>query len=129
MARDASLNRIRLELTRTADFPMGSCWHGYEFIAPLTEDGRVDASAWSGVKELCHVRRFWGDNPEEHGQFVHSGLGWCFEYPKSHWISKESIFKLDRHRFTPGGYVTITEPNGEQYPFRVVAMTPALLAD
>jgi len=129
MANDASLNRIRLELARTTDFPTGSAWHGYEFIAPLTADGHVDASAWSRTKELCHVRRFWGDGPEEHGQLVHAGEDWCFEYPASHWVGKESFFKLDRHRFTPGGYVAITEPNGEQHPFRVVAMTPTLLAD
>jgi hypothetical protein len=129
MAHDASLNRIRLELARTTDFPTGSSWHGYEFIAPLTEDGSIDASTWSTVKELCHVRRFWGDNPEEQGQFVRTGRDWCFQYPESHWVGKETISKLDRHRFTPGGYVTITEPNGAQYPFRVVAMTPALAAD
>ena len=43
--------------------------------------------------------------------------------------SEEALFKLDRHRLTPGGYVTVTEPDGQQRPFRVVAMTPALLVN
>jgi hypothetical protein len=126
MVPKASLNRIRLELARTASFPNGSAWHGYEFVAPLTADSYIDAKAWSELKELCHVRRFHDDNSEEHGQFVRSGHGWCFKYPGGSDIEQESLFKLDRHRFTPGGYVTVTEPDGKQLPFRIVAMTPAL---
>jgi hypothetical protein len=125
MEPKVSLNRIRLELARTAEFPTGSCWHGYEFVAPLTADGHVDAKAWGKVKELCHVTRFWGDDSEERGQFVHSGNVWCFVYPEQDEIGRENLFKLDRHRFTPGGYVTVTERDGAQLPFRVVAMTPA----
>jgi len=123
---EISLNRIRLELARTSGFPAGSAWHGYEFVAPLTIDGRVDENTWSQVKEICHVTRFWGDEAEKHGQFIHAGGGWCFKYPKGDTIERETLFKLDRHRFTPGGYVTVTEPDGEQFPFRIVAMTPAL---
>ena len=29
------LKRIRLELARSNEFPMGSANHGYEFVAPL----------------------------------------------------------------------------------------------
>lgn len=129
MAHKTSLNRIRLELARTADFPSGSAWHGYEFVAPLTDDGHVDPDAWNKSKELCHVRRFWGEGPEEAGQFVRNGHGWCFQYPEGSGIENESLYRLDRHRFTPGGYVTVTEPDGEQLPFRIVALTPMLLAD
>jgi hypothetical protein len=129
LTQNASVSRIRLELARTKDFPNGSSWHGYEFIAPLTVDGHVDVNAWHDLKEICHVTRFWGEESEQRGQFVHVGHGWSFKYPHTSSIEKEAFFKLDRHRFTPGGYVTITEPDGEQRPFRVVAMTPALLAD
>ena len=37
-----SLNKIRLELARTADFPQDSRRHGYEFVAPLNEDAHID---------------------------------------------------------------------------------------
>jgi hypothetical protein len=129
MAHDTSLTRVRLELARTPEFPSGSSWHGFEFIAPLTSDGHVDPTAWNRVKEICLVTRFWGDDLEDHGQFAHVGHGWCFKYPKGGKVDRESVFKLDRHRFTPGGYLTVTEPDGEQHPFRIVAMTPAILAD
>ncbi|HTW33173.1 MAG TPA: hypothetical protein VMD53_01045 [Rhizomicrobium sp.] len=128
MAREISLDRIRLELARTAGFPSGSSWHGYEFVAPLAADGQIDADAWNQVKDICRVRRFWGDAPEEHGQFVHAAEGWCFRYPKGNAVEREPLFKLDRHRLTPGGSVTVTEPDGRQLPFRIVAMTPAMLA-
>ncbi|HUO92071.1 MAG TPA: hypothetical protein VMU22_04075 [Rhizomicrobium sp.] len=128
MNKDISLNRIRLELARMSGFPAGSPWHGYEFVAPLTADGRVDHTAWNELKEMCHVTRFWGDEPDEHGRFVHAASGWCFKYSQGSEIKRESLFKLDRHRFTPGGYVTVTEPDGEQRAFRIVAMTPALVA-
>jgi hypothetical protein len=107
-------------------FPTGSAWHGYEFVAPLTTDGQVDRGTWNKLREVCRVTRYWGDEPEEHGNFVHTGNGWGFKYPKGSEIERETLFKLDRHRFTPGGYVTVTEPDGEQRPFRVVAMTPAM---
>jgi hypothetical protein len=31
------LKRIRLELARSKEFPMGSANHGYEFVAPLDD--------------------------------------------------------------------------------------------
>jgi hypothetical protein len=127
MRNEVSLSRIRLELARTSGFPGGSAWHGYEFVAPLTADGHVDRNTWGELKEICHVTRFWGDEPEERGQFVHTGSGWGFQYPKGSDVEREALFKLDRHRFTPGGYVTVTEPDGEQRPFRIVAMTPAIV--
>lgn len=125
MKSDVSLNRIRLELARMPGFPSGSAWHGYEFVAPLSAEGQVDHGTWNKVRLVCRVTRYWGDEPEERGLFVHTGNGWAFQYPKGK-IDREMLFKLDRHRFTPGGYVTVTEPDGELRPFRVVAMTPAL---
>ncbi len=122
---DVSLVRVRLELARSPGFPGGSAWHGYEFVAPLTVDGHVDVKTWSDTKELCHVTRFWGDDSEERGSFVHSRNAWYFSYLATRDSKTEVFFKLDRHRFVPGGYVTITERDGQQLPFRVVAMTPA----
>src|SRR5688572_12012268 len=37
-----ALQRIRLHLARSKDFPDGSARHGYEFVAPLGEDGHID---------------------------------------------------------------------------------------
>ena len=123
MAHGVSLMRIRLELARTADFPDGSASHGYELVVPLKADGHVDAEGWHKVKELCHVTRFWGDTPEARGMVVHTRHGWLFEYGAS---DEEPIFKLDRHQFVPGDYVSITEHDGVQRPFKVVSVISAM---
>ena len=53
------LRKIRLEMARTPEFPMGSANHGYDFVAPLTEDGHFDPDEWRKARTKCTVRRFW----------------------------------------------------------------------
>lgn len=123
MAGHSTLSRIRLELARTPEFPEGSTKHGYELIAPLTREGHVDAEAWRHDKDVCRVTRFWGDSPEQHGLLVHLRGSWGFDYGGRD--EDELFFKLDRHVFAPGAYVTLTEHDGKQYPFRVIKVIPA----
>jgi hypothetical protein len=52
------LKRIRLNLARSKEFPSGSDRHGYEFVAPLGADGRIDPQLWRTYREHCGVRRF-----------------------------------------------------------------------
>ena len=120
-----SLMRVRLELARSPDFPQGSSSHGYEFVAPVDKDGHIDASAWKKLKEKCRVTRFWGDAPEETGLLRHVGHGWRFDYDRSNDADDEPFFKLDKHALAPGEYVSITEHDGVQRPFRVLMVTPA----
>ena len=120
-----SLMRVRLELARSSDFPHGSSSHGYEFVVPLNQDGHIDASAWKKFKDKCRVTRFWGDSPEENGTLRHVGHGWRFDYDKSDDADDEPFFKLDKHALSPGEYVSITEHDGVQRPFRVMMVTPA----
>jgi hypothetical protein len=119
----SDLMRIRLELGRTEGFPEGSAQHGYELIAPLTRDGHVDAETWRKVKEHCGVRRFWGHESDEHGMLRHVGHGWRFDYASMQ-EGDEPFFKLDKHAFVPGNYVSIREHDGITRPFRVVFVVP-----
>jgi hypothetical protein len=118
------LMRIRLELGRVQEFPEGSVRHGYEFVAPLTGDGHIDAESWRAAKAMCTVRRFWGDDPEERGFLRHLGHGWRFDYPGRPTSDDEPFFKLDRHTIEPGGYVSVTEHDGVQRPFKIVSVRP-----
>ncbi len=119
------LTLIRMELGRVEGFPDGSHQHGYEFVAPLTKDGHIDAAAWHNVKDKCTVRRFWGDAPDEFGRLVHVGHGWRFDYDKRTAEDDEPFFKLDKHRLVAGSYVSVTEHDGVQRPFRIVDTSPA----
>jgi len=126
MKHHVTMSRIHLELARTPQFPEGSADHGYEFVAPLTTDGHVDLDEWRQNKEACDVTRFWGNTPEQQGRLAHVRGGWCFDYAQGDPEEEEPFYKLDRHRFRPGTYVTITERDGKQYPFRVMSVVPVI---
>ena len=118
-----ALKRVRLELARSHDFPSGSHERGYDFIAPLDNDGHLDAAEWRKERERCRVKRFWAGEPAEVGKLVHKRKGaWAFDYnPKSD-DDDEPGFKFDQHRFVPGEYVSITEHDGVQRTFFVRAV-------
>lgn len=120
----AKLNFIRLELARTPEFPQGSYDHRYEFVAPLTKDAHIDADTWKAVKDRCEVTRVWGSEAPQFGFLRHVGKGWRFDYDKAENADDEPFFKLDRHALTPGAYVSITEQDGVQRPFKVVSVVP-----
>jgi hypothetical protein len=121
-----ALKKIRLELARTADAPEGDRRCGYEFIAPLDAKGRLDARAWPLEKGKCTVRRFWTNQDDEHGILVHHrGDRWLFSYRPGD-EDDEPIFRLEKHAFAPGEYVSITEHDGITRPFRVADVHPAL---
>ncbi|HEY7610767.1 MAG TPA: hypothetical protein VIF14_16180 [Alphaproteobacteria bacterium] len=123
-----ALKMIRLELARTKDHPEGSTRHGYEFVAPLDDKGRLDGKSWPQFKEACTVLRFWGDD-EEHGVLIHRPDGkWVFSYEPGDDTDDEPIFRFDRHAFATGEYVSVTEHDGVTRPFRVAAVdTPVSL--
>ena len=118
-----SLMTIRLELGRTADMPAGDSRHGYEFVAPINRDGHLDAAEWAVRKDRCGVRSFRPGHAERRGMLRHVGRGWRFDYVPGP-EDDEPFFKLDRHVIAPGLYVTITEEDGIERPFRIAAMTP-----
>jgi hypothetical protein len=120
------LMRIRLELGRVPEFPEGSSRHGYEFVAPLTKDGHIDAEGWRAAKAKCTVVRFWGDELEETGLLRHLGHSWRFDYPGRTLSDDESFFRLDQHRIEAGGYLSVTEHDGVRRPFKIVSIEPAL---
>lgn len=116
-----SLRTIRLELARCADHPQGSRECGYEFVAPLTREGELDAAAWRPVSGQCTVRRFWEHEKDETGRLVHTRAhGWTFRYRDPD--DDEPIFQLDRHRMVVGEYVSVTEHDGVQRTFRVASV-------
>lgn len=113
-----------MELARTEGFPEGSPAHGYEFVAPLTAEGHVDVEEWRKAKDRCTVRRFWDGQDDEHGKLRYLGHGWRFDYDPSDADDDEPFFKLDRHVLTKGAYVSVTEHDRVQRPFKIVETTP-----
>ncbi len=123
-----ALKRIRLELARAKDFPNGSATHGYEFVAPLDDDSRIDPAAWQKNRERCHVQRFWGDD-EELGRLLHRPGGgehvrWMFDYQGKAAYDDEAGYRFGAHSFRQGEYVSITDEAGDVHTFRVVSVMP-----
>jgi hypothetical protein len=119
-----TFKRIRLELARDHDFPEGSRDRGYEFAAPLDEDGHLLAEDWRAHRERCVVKRFWKGEKNEIGRLVHKpGGSWAFDYDPARQDDDEAGFKLDKHRFVPGEYVSFREYDGVQRTFRVISVT------
>ena len=114
------LKKIRLELARSDEFPEGSNAHGYEFVAPLDHNGKIDKTRWDDSRDKCRVVRFWGSDEHEHGHLVRrGGSGWAFNYEKAGDIDidDEAGYRFSDHAFRPGEYVSLAEQGGTQTHF------------
>jgi hypothetical protein len=117
------LKKIRLELARDREHPEGSSRHGYEFVGPLDEEGRLDPVLWRKYRDRCRVRRFWQGEADEMGHLVRKRGGhWAFHYDvQSDADDDECGYRLANHLFTPGEYVSIREHDDDVLrTFRVV---------
>jgi hypothetical protein len=117
-------------LARSKEFPSGSARHGYEFLAPLDDNGHIDPQLWHRQREHCRVRRFWDGQPEQNGRLMHKPGGaeharWVFDYDLSRVDDDEAGYRFGSHAFIPGEYVSITEDDGDVHTFRVVSVEPA----
>jgi len=121
-----SLMKIRLELARDQDFPEGSADRGYEFVAPLGADRRIDEPEWKANRDRCRVRRFWSGKPDEVGHLIRKpGGSWAFHYDLlGDPDYDESGYRFGDHTFRRGEYVSIKEHDGVVRTFRVVMVQP-----
>jgi hypothetical protein len=122
-----ALNRITLHLARTREFPAGSNAHGYEFIAPLDRDGHLDATGWKTDREVCRVRRFWGDEERDIGHLLHrggpKGGSWAFTYDIAGDEDDEAGYRFGAHSFNIGDYVSINDGD-DMHTFVVALVQP-----
>jgi hypothetical protein len=120
------LRKGTLNAARSKEFPEGSIRHGYELLAPLTPEGRIDVEAWKARRGECFVHRFWGDEPPQRGLLAHrpggrGGSSWAFEYGSVATPDEEEAgYRFGDHVFRVGEYVSIREEGGELTTFKVV---------
>ena len=110
---------VRVELARTPEFPEGSASRGYLLRVPLDEEGRVDEAEISKNPQIATVRRFWPDEAGQSGYLVRKDHGWAFSYALGE-DDDEDLYHLEAHPLRLGEYVTLTEPDGDRLPFRVM---------
>ncbi|MBA4791548.1 MAG: hypothetical protein H2042_17735 [Rhizobiales bacterium] len=115
---------IRLELAREKDHPAGARDFGYTFVAPLAEDGRIEADLWAKHRDACRVVRFRPHAGDEVGHLVRRpGGSWAFRYDISGTDDDEAGYRFNDERFVIGEYVSVKD-DGETHTFRVVSVEP-----
>lgn len=112
---------IRLELARTGEFPQGSASRVYLLRLPLGEGGLIDETALRKAPAMATVRRFWPNEPDMAGYVIRTPRGWAFSYELGE-DDDEAVFHLETHTLRVGEYLTLTEPDGRQLPFRVASV-------
>lgn len=119
-----TLKHIRLELARDHDFPNGSNKRGYEFSAPLNEEGHILEKDWKNHRDECRVYRFWDDQDTETGHLVRKPGGkWAFHYDiHGDEDDDETGYRFGDHAFAPGEYVSIKEHDDTMRTFRVISV-------
>lgn len=120
------LSKIRLELARDHDFPEGSGERGYEFVAPLDANRRIDEVGWKAARDRCRVRRFWNGQPDEVGHLIRKpGGSWAFHYDLlGDPDDDEAGYRFGDHTFRRGEFVSIKEHDDVSRTFRVVMVQP-----
>lgn len=105
---------IRLEMARNKEFPEGNANRGYDIVAPLDAEGRLDVAAWKKAPSASVVTRFWDGERAALGHLVHHRSGWAFDYDPSTAIDDESGFRFGNHAFKPGEYVSVRDHGADE---------------
>jgi hypothetical protein len=117
-----SFRVIRLQLAREPGYPEGDAQHGYDLLAPLDDEGRIDGKVFRSAPGACRVRRF---RPNEEDAFGHLGHGpggaWLIDYGSAR-IPSERAFQFRDERFRPGEYVSIREDGDHPHTFKVASL-------
>lgn len=123
-----ALSRITLRLARNpgTEFANGDDRYGYTLLAPLDANGLLDAAAWKANHDKCTVRHFSPALPEpREGLLKRRGDNWFFDYEAGTTDDDEPVFKLGRHPFKTGEYVTITDENDRPLTYQVKQIAKA----
>ncbi|TIS55498.1 MAG: hypothetical protein E5W91_21615 [Mesorhizobium sp.] len=109
---------VRLLLAREKAHPDGDREEGYDVLAPLGSDGRIDANEWKSHRASCRVRRFRTGEEDLIGRLRRkSGRQWYFDYAEGD-RDDEIGFHLGDERFVTGEHVSI-ERNGAMHTYQV----------
>lgn len=115
----AQPRHIRLELAREAGHPHGDARIGYDIVAFLDDDGRLDLEACKAEAARCHVRRFVQDATVATGRLRHTvGNRWVLDFEGG---DRDDVVghRLGDERFVLGEYVSVTGVDGITHTYGV----------
>ncbi|WP_198370242.1 hypothetical protein [Roseomonas rosulenta] len=118
--------RAMLVLAAGPGFPEGSPDHRYEIDLALDAGGHPDAAAWAADPEPWRARRIApGVEPVQGDVQYEPDHGWSIRFFGAAADSPdapETRFECGAEPVRPGEYVTVTEPDGAAFAYRVVAV-------
>ncbi len=107
MSDSPRFRHIRLELARSPEAPEGDGGVGYDLVAPLDANDRLDGEALKTAGERNRVRRFRDGETEAVGRIVRGPGGrYVFDFEEGD-ADDEAGFRLDEEQFVAGEYVSI----------------------
>ncbi|MBX3569373.1 MAG: hypothetical protein KF914_15035 [Rhizobiaceae bacterium] len=102
-----AFRHVRLVLAREKGHPAGDLQMGYDFLIPLTDEGRIDAVVWKRHQSACRVRRFRDDEQDRIGRLRRKPGGqWYVDFVAGE-RDDEMGFRFGEERFVTGEYVSI----------------------
>lgn len=118
--------RVLLALAAGPGFPEGSAGHRYEIELALDAAGQPDPAAWLADPAPWRARRIAPDAPPVEGDVQHDGdHGWSIRFfaaAAEGPDAPETRFDCGTGPLRPGAHVTVTEPDGTSYAYRVVGV-------
>ena len=112
-------HHIRLELAREAGHPEGATDQGYDIVAPLDAEGRLDGDALRAEPDRGHVRRFSGNETVSAGR-LRQGPGGQWVLDMDQGEAEDAVgFRFGDERFVAGEYVSLSLPSGDQHTYAV----------
>lgn len=110
---------IRLELAREPDHPAGAPDEGYDIVAALDGEGRLDGEAQRAEPERGHVRRFSRNDTVSTGRLRQgSGGRWILDMEEGE-ADDATGFRFSDERFVVGEYVSLSLPSGDKHTYVV----------
>ncbi|MFC7475064.1 hypothetical protein ACFQS7_11920 [Dankookia sp. GCM10030260] len=117
---------VTLVVAAGPGFPQGSPVHRYEIEAPLTPGGHLDPEAWGAGPGAWPARRIWPGGPAREGdlQFDGDTESWSIRLFPGKAATDAPLHAAIHNagQLRPGEYVTIREPDGVEFSYRVVSV-------
>lgn len=117
---------ITLVLAWGPGLPEGGPDHRYEMRVALDAQGALDRAAWQADPDPWPVRRAWPGEAERAGEvLLDPDAGWTLRFSRPDQPDADApLHDVTRapESLRPGAYLTIREPDGAEYGYRIVGV-------
>lgn len=121
---ETPLQTISLVLAAGPGFPNGSPDHRYALTVQLDGSGRLTGDMWFADPRVWTATRHWPDDQERQGDIIFDpDHGWSLRFfPRPGEAGDAPLMALTHIAdvLRPGEYLTVREPDGRDYSYRIV---------